>query len=308
MAYVSDSTLLDELAGRRQALPPTRDRLLTTTLLVGSLHALVILGVTFAPPRGGRAEPPSLAVLLVHDPIAEQRLNTEADYLAQVNQRGAGTNREVRGAESPHRTATSTGTHGSAASGSHGRRADAAGDDDLVASSSKADSKRHFAQNAPDGTAGSPLVLEPLSAEADGADSGDALSLRGNPKRELLITANTRESSVAVYLDRWRHRIERIGAANYPLDEVRRAGFTGSPVLEVRLLADGRLADVVVKRSSGYLTLDQAALNILKLSAPFEPFPAALAARHDALRISYEWQFLSGEGQDSTVRMPADTR
>ena len=43
------------LAGDRQALPPTRDRLLTTTFLVASLHALVILGVTFTPPMLGCA-------------------------------------------------------------------------------------------------------------------------------------------------------------------------------------------------------------------------------------------------------------
>jgi protein TonB len=168
--------------------------------------------------------------------------------------------------------------------------------------------KRHFVSGGAAGGPRSPLVLEPLSTEADGADSGNALSLRGAPQHELMVTANTRESSVAVYLDHWRHRIERIGAANYPLDAVRRAGFTGSPVLEVRLYASGRLGDVIVKRSSGFLTLDQAALNILRLSAPFEPFPRQLAAKHDALRISYEWQFLSGTPTESTVRMPADTR
>ena len=72
------------LAGDRQALPPTRDRLLTTTFLVASLHALVILGVTFTPPhgRGGSADPPSLEVLVVHDPVPESELNKNADWLS----------------------------------------------------------------------------------------------------------------------------------------------------------------------------------------------------------------------------------
>lgn len=300
---------LDELAGNRSALPPTRDRLLITTFLVGSLHALVILGVTFAPARGGHgSEPPSLAVLVVHDPLAEAELNKNADYLAQVNQRGSGTGRDVRGAESPQASAASpAGDEGRGDSGRRGRAAGNPGDADLIATRASRHDRRYFAHGAA-AAAGSPLVLEPLSNEADGADTGQALALRGAPLHELMVSANTRESSVAVYLDRWRHRIERIGAANYPLETVRRAGYTGSPVLDVRILADGRLGDVVIKRSSGYLTLDQAALNILKLSAPFEPFPRQLAARHDALRISYEWQFLSGEAGDSTVRMPADTR
>ena len=296
------------LAGGRQALPPTRDRLLTTTFLVASLHALVILGVTFAPPRGGSGEPPSLEVLVVHDPVAEAELNKNADYLAQVNQRGSGTGRDVRGAESPRSASADTGADGSSESGRRARPDRGRGDADVVASRAASHDRRHFATMAAAGAPISPLVLEPLTGEADGTDNGTALALRGAPQHELMVTANTRESSVAVYLDRWRHRIERIGAANYPLDAVRRAGYTGSPVLEVRLLATGQLADVTIKRSSGYLTLDQAALNILRLSAPFEPFPRQLAAQHDALRISYVWQFLGGDATESTVRMPADTQ
>lgn len=298
------------LAGDRQALPPTRDRLLTTTFLVASLHALVILGVTFGTPQGGAgsSEPPSLEVLVVHDPMPDPETNHDADYLAQVNQRGSGTGRDVRAAESPHATPQDPGADGGSESGRR-QRADRGRDDaDLVATRAAMRDKRHFAHSGAAGGPMSPLVLEPLSAEADGADTGSNLALRGAPQHELMVTANTRESSVAVYLDRWRHRIERIGAANYPLDAVRRAGFTGSPVLDVRVYASGRLGDVVVKRSSGYLTLDQAALNILRLSAPFEPFPRQLAAKHDALRISYEWQFLGGSAVDSTVRMPADTQ
>jgi len=305
---VPDTKMLDDLAGNRTGLPPTRDRLLTTTFFAAALHALVILGVTFAPPRGGRgSEPPSLAVLVVHDPVAETELNKNADYLAQVNQRGSGTDRDVRGAESPRASADASGDEGKTDSGRRARTADAADDEDLVATRAARHDRRYFAHGTV-AAQGSPLVLEPLATEADGADTGQALELRGTPQHELLVTANTRESSVAIYLDRWRHRIERIGAANYPLDAARRAGFTGNPVLDVRILADGRLGDVVIKRSSGFPTLDQAALGILKLSAPFEPFPRQLAARHDALRISYEWQFLGGEAGETTVRMPADTR
>ena len=79
-------------------------------------------------------------------------------------------------------------------------------------------------------------------------------------------------------------------------------------MLEVQILADGRLGGAFIKRSSGHAELDRAALAILKLAAPFEPFPNALASQHDALRLTYEWQFLGGELGDSTVRMPGNTR
>jgi protein TonB len=76
----------------------------------------------------------------------------------------------------------------------------------------------------------------------------------------------------------------------------------------VRVASDGHLVDAVVSRSSGHVELDQAALNILRLSAPFEPFPAALAAEHDSVRLTYEWQFSDGQWTDSAVRVPANTR
>ena len=300
--------LLDELAKQREALPPARDRLLTTTFLVGSLHALVILGISFAPLQTARApEAPPLEVLLVHDSIADEQDNARPDYLAERTQRGAGTAADVRGAESPHRPPDDPGQDGQHdADDATGNASEA--ERDLLATRASAAERRHFAHAGAGAARGSPLVFEPLSPEASRADSGETLTLRGRTERELLVTPNTRASSVAVYLDAWRRKIERIGTANYPLDAVRRAGFDGSPVLEVQILADGRLGHASILHSSGHAEIDQAALGILRLAQPFEPFSAGLAAQHDALRLVYEWQFLGGVPAGATVRMPGDTR
>jgi hypothetical protein len=39
----------------------------------------------------------------------------------------------------------------------------------------------------------------------------------------------------------------------------------------------------------------------LKLAAPYDAFPSELSARHDEIRIAYEWQFLDGAAQGSSV-------
>jgi protein TonB len=119
------------------------------------------------------------------------------------------------------------------------------------------------------------------------------VQLRGVKRGELWITPDTRESIVAPYLDSWRQRVERIGTLNYPT-AAQRAGVQASPVLEVAIDADGRLSKAEILTSSGFPDLDAAALAILKLASPFDPFPPDLAARYQTLRFAYEWQFTGG--------------
>jgi protein TonB len=64
---------------------------------------------------------------------------------------------------------------------------------------------------------------------------------------------------------------------------------------------DGNLEDIVVRRSSGDTTLDQAALQILRMAAPFEPLPPSILAEYTVLRFAYEWDFNAG-----TAAVPAD--
>ncbi|MHB8814738.1 MAG: energy transducer TonB family protein, partial [Steroidobacteraceae bacterium] len=58
--------------------------------------------------------------------------------------------------------------------------------------------------------------------------------------------------------------------------------------------ADGRLDHAEIRRSSGDPELDQAALTILKLASPFDPFPPQLAGHYRTLNFVYEWQFVGG--------------
>ena len=76
---------------------------------------------------------------------------------------------------------------------------------------------------------------------------------------------------------------------------------SGTPVIEVTIGADGKLLKTIVRRSSGHAEIDEAAMRILKLAAPFDPFPGEVAAKHDEIRIAYEWQFLGGVSQGTGV-------
>jgi protein TonB len=55
--------------------------------------------------------------------------------------------------------------------------------------------------------------------------------------------------------------------------------------------ADGRLVHAVIDETSGSPVLDRAARHIVKLSAPFPPFPPEVARDTDVLEITRTWVF-----------------
>jgi len=110
-----------------------------------------------------------------------------------------------------------------------------------------------------------------------------------NP-RELVTSVDTRESKIAGYLNSWKSKIETVGLKYFPEQRLI-DGISGSPTLEVTINASGQLQEVVVRKTSGSKVLDQAALNILRRAAPFDPFPEAVRVGYDQLRFAYKWQF-----------------
>ena len=58
---------------------------------------------------------------------------------------------------------------------------------------------------------------------------------------------------------------------------------------------DGTLEDVKVLSSSGYAVLDEAAIKVVRMAAPFAPFPPELRATTDKLEIVRTWQYLQNQ-------------
>lgn len=113
------------------------------------------------------------------------------------------------------------------------------------------------------------------------------------PKIHRLNAASTMRDKGAWYKDEWRKKVERIGNLNYP-DEARRKQIYGSLRLLVSINRDGTLYEVQVLESSGQPLLDQAALRIVRLAAPFAPFTGDLA-NIDRLEIIRTWRFERGD-------------
>ena len=109
------------------------------------------------------------------------------------------------------------------------------------------------------------------------------------PKRKF-VGARAQEYRFAQYVDTWRQRIERVGNLNYP-EEARTRKLYGSLQLTVAIKANGEVETVEVNRSSGHKILDQAAIRIVRLAAPFPPFPDNIRVDTDILHITRTWTF-----------------
>ncbi len=278
-----------------------RDRLFVMLFLAAVLHGLLILGVTFDSPLAGGHGAPGLKVLLVSTQLPSAPRNDTAAYLAQRTQLGSGnTPKAVMPrihASLPGAPRGSTGAAASPPPG--GAQAHHTAEPVLT---TRAWSWRTEVSYLPAGPQVSETGLTaPSAGTTPGGGGSGPLRLNG-PQRALWVNPDTRSTIVAPYLVAWRRKVERIGTLNFPI-AARDAGPHAAPVIEVAIAADGTLARAVIRRSSGDPALDQAALAILRLASPFDPFPPALAHRYSMLRFTYEWQFVGGRVQGA-VTMP----
>jgi protein TonB len=279
------------------------DRLATAVFVAALVHGLVILGVRFAVPPTSDQPLPTLEVLLVPSGPQEDE-HEEASYIAQRSQHGAGTTRDRVRTSLPEVSASLLESEGETQGEAPAQEAsaEAVGRVQVLASrSAQARQVQAGAESEFELARTVPLANRPIAqVGVNLAATDETLRLRGAAATDDRLLADTRESLIAGYLDGWKRRIERAGTLNFP-HEARRRSLSGNPVLEVAIRADGGLEQVVVRRPSGHRELDNAAVAIVRLASPFDPFPPAMRERYPVLRFAYEWQFLEGRLGDSTV-------
>jgi protein TonB len=277
-----------------EAVITPRDRLSFTVFLAASLHAALILGVGFAW-HVEQARTPTIEVTLAQhdDRIAPE----QADFLAQANQLGSGDATEVR------ETTTTE------AADFHSNVVNQIVADPIVEPprdaqtrsmlTSSAASERIAPIESPQEGAEPRLTqteqrrlldlsqeIASLEARVDSAANTDA---RG-PRVRRLTSVSARQTVDAYYLQSWRRKVEAIGNLNYP-EAARQEKIYGSLRLVVAITPDGALKDVRVLDSSGHKVLDDAAIRIVRLAAPFAPFPDEMRQTTDVLEIVRTWQF-----------------
>jgi len=269
---------------------PSIDRLVLTLFMAGLIHALVILGVGFDVDVLTSASKP-LEVVLVTTP--EKKRPDEADFLAQEDQTGSGDAEEKainqQQAIRQKRKQTENVEHGEEQQTKAQAQKVLLQDEAEVAI--KASHNKVAKESRTLTTAD--LLRQSEEIEKLQAEINEAVTSYSRRPRKLHINSiNAHKYKAASYEAAWQRKIERVGNLNYP-GEVRRKKLSGTLVMSVELYADGNLKKITINRRSGHKIIDDAAINIVKLSAPFAPLPLDLQKEVDILVITRTWQFLN---------------
>lgn len=302
-----EADLAPARAGQPNLTPD--DRLSLTFCLAMIFHALIILGIVFAPEDKTKPRYEYMDIVLVRqssEPVEE------ADVLAQANLSGGG---DVHAQAIPatplpplpkaERTETA---QPAAAPTSERMQQPELPDPPAPAPEQKTveqlaveaekpkttvDEIRDVARtNRPSATE---LMSQSLKMAALDSEVQRKLETRANRPKRTFVSASTREYKYAAYMEAWRAKVERVGNLNYP-EEARRRKISGQLVLDVALNPDGKINQITIRNSSGHKVLDDAAIRIVELAAPYSPFPDEIRAETDILHITRTWQFLDQSG------------
>ena len=104
------------------------------------------------------------------------------------------------------------------------------------------------------------------------------------------ISANSANPDYRYYLEAWEQKVKQIGKRNYP-KEASELGMFGSLKLTVIINSKGMISDLYINKPSGHKQLDEAALNIVRLGAPYAKFPPGILKEVDLISITSKLKF-----------------
>ncbi len=282
------------------------DRFGLTLLVAAALHAVIILGVTFSPglleqtPQGKQ---PPLQITLVHQ--RSDKSPEDAEFLAQTNLEGGGSAADDLRPQSPAYTPLPQPSTGAGIAVTLPAAPPPSPQSARESPMTQRESARVVQKTAAQAERPrQPMTAEELVARSMeiatlSAEISQSMESYAKRDRHRYISAQAREYRDAAYLDAWRAKIERIGNLNYP-EEAKRRNISGRLLLDVAINTDGSLNSITLLRSSGSKILDDAAMRIVKLAAPFAQFPDELRSDTDVLHITRTWEFQDSHRLDAS--------
>ena len=274
---------------------PPHDQLGFFLFIAFSLHLMIILGVAFTNEVEKYATP-QLEVTLAQ--YRSDTIREDARFIAQSNQEGSGTLSERAEITTRRRAEFSDNRiRDLGAAERPDRQEQAAPERSLVTTINNAINDALQPREEPEPTPLLAAGLDPdirklnesiASLEARLDRQQQAYAER--PRVRRLTALSARAAVDAAYLHEWRTRVEAIGNRYYPVASSRYSIY-GDLRLMVAIRYDGRIENIEILSTSGHAVLDEAAIRIVRMASPFDPFPPELRATTDLLEIIRTWKF-----------------
>jgi protein TonB len=282
----------------RPARPPKisdKDRLGMTFFLAAIFHGILILGVTFTvAPAAENKILPTLDIILVQTQKPSEA--KDAKYLAQISQQGGGNSEEKARPRDIFTAPTMAQDPGLALQTQQQQSRQS--QTEQVAMLHQKDSDFSIEidekQTKPDEVTIKQQQSTNKNTKAArlAQEISNIIENRAEKPKVKYMNTSTKEFIPARYMREWINRVERVGNLNYP-DQARRQKLSGTLILDVVINSDGELVNIDLRQSSGHKLLDDAAKRIVKLAAPYSPFPAKLKQEADIIHITRSWEFMS---------------
>jgi len=273
--------------------------LITKTFPVAVVfHALLIFGTGFVISLSPHINiNPVLDITLVQTHNFETP--KEADFIAQANQLASGSTDKKARPSSPISSLNNRPNTGESPLQSHASAPDEVSNLHMQRLTTQAETFKHINSQPEiqEHEISKPISDEVLDQSEEIAQlllemNEEAIRYAKRPRINFIDAVSAKSAVEAAYIDAWVKSIERIGNTNFPEEAIQR-NLSGKLILNTTIDHVGNVVDVQIDVSSGYRTLDDAALRIVKLAAPYPPLPAAIRKKWDQLNITRTWVFHS---------------
>lgn len=269
------------------------DKLLFCLFLAVAFHALLLFGVGFkVPDLSNSSINKTFNVVLAQ--FESETKPEKADFIGQANQQGGGLSEELLAPSATEKAQFNDPNKSSQEAQLPPQQMQSKNSSELIASArgqkqleQKSETKSEQPTSLPDTNSLLQKSYE-LSGLIANLDSEQINQAKKSKSRQ--VSAAIHRSSDALYLDTWRRKIERIGNLNYP-ERAKIEKVYGNLTLKVAINRNGTINQVSIMKSSGKKLLDDAAIRIVRLAAPFGPLTEEMKKDTEILEIIRVWRF-----------------
>lgn len=275
---------------------PNSNKLLWFALLVAvAVHIALILGINFTSVQPEKINK-SIDITLVNTSV--KSVPEKADFLAQANQLGAG--QETKKPEPPQQkqvikeSTPAKQIKKTVPEESQPKVAKKVITQERVKKANISSSKDAVVSQVEEKPQLTAESLQQQLAQL-GTEIRQSQPSADQTKIKFVDSVSTHKYVAAQYMKDWESKVERTGNLNYP-EAAAKKNFSGSLTMDVGIKADGSIYSIRINKSSGNPELDEAAIKIVRMSAPFPPLPLDLIKELDVLVITRVWKFSDESG------------